>query len=517
MITCLARSTLAVVLTALLLAWTPSDTWASEGYVAYDGMLQKWGYDSVTATYSLVGNPVSAVNAGLIDGSSENHRVLELEMNPRTGEIYTQSSDNILRRWSFDGTNFSLLGQVGNDGGRGLAFGDDNSVYALNGPGFLPALDPTGLFTPGSEDNTPISLGGSSNLLLKFPRDLSGSLYTFSVDGNDIVSTGGGDIYVASNDGGDGQIYHIQDTGSSFSLDGAGTAFWAGVLAVDPSTGDYAAAHGLNKSTGLHIPRSNAFPEEGGGGPTAPAWIISGDAATIGAGTIDGGTGTGIDYINDMEIGPDGTIFATHGPKISSTSGWVMAWGNNGPSQQPNLKSFVGNSDSHAAWLTVDDDGIIHTASNDGSNHVLRAWSWDGATLSLVPTAGFFMPPGATDMEEIALIRTVVSEGLTGDYNGNDVIDAADYVVWRAALANGSMSLTNDPTPGTVDDSDYNYWREHFGETLGGGIGSDAGVVEAVPEPSAVTSVLVGFGALVLFARRKGNTGRQGKPNLAQA
>jgi len=79
-------------------------------------------------------------------------------------------------------------------------------------------------------------------------------------------------------------------------------------------------------------------------------------------------------------------------------------------------------------------------------------------------------------------------EGLLGDYNENDVIDAADYTTWRDAMTAGATSLPNDPTPGTVDETDFLYWRAHFGESLGSGAG--AGQV-AVPEPA--TALLACF------------------------
>lgn len=83
-------------------------------------------------------------------------------------------------------------------------------------------------------------------------------------------------------------------------------------------------------------------------------------------------------------------------------------------------------------------------------------------------------------------------EGLLGDYNENDVIDAADYSTWRDALTAGATSLPNDPSPGTVDETDFLYWRAHFGETLGSGAG--AGQV-AVPEPA--TALLACFACAV--------------------
>jgi hypothetical protein len=53
---------------------------------------------------------------------------------------------------------------------------------------------------------------------------------------------------------------------------------------------------------------------------------------------------------------------------------------------------------------------------------------------------------------------------LPGDYNDDGVVDSADLVVWR--LNNGlSVTLPNDPTPGVVNDEDYETWRENFGAT----------------------------------------------------
>ena len=49
-----------------------------------------------------------------------------------------------------------------------------------------------------------------------------------------------------------------------------------------------------------------------------------------------------------------------------------------------------------------------------------------------------------------------------GDYNSNGIVDAADYTTWRDAMTAGATSLPNDPTPGTVDESDFLYWRGSF-------------------------------------------------------
>ena len=89
---------------------------------------------------------------------------------------------------------------------------------------------------------------------------------------------------------------------------------------------------------------------------------------------------------------------------------------------------------------------------------------------------------------------------LDGDYNDNGIIDAGDYVVWRSVMAAGTGSLVNDPTPGTVDSTDFDYWKLHFGETSGGGAGAAA--LSAVPEPCSALLALLAVG-LVGLRRRK--------------
>jgi hypothetical protein len=74
-----------------------------------------------------------------------------------------------------------------------------------------------------------------------------------------------------------------------------------------------------------------------------------------------------------------------------------------------------------------------------------------------------------------------------GDFNGNGVVDAADYVVWRKGL-------------GTLfTQSDYSVWRAHFGQTVGSGAGASA--IAAVPEPA--TLMLLMFTAAGWCFRRR--------------
>jgi len=100
-----------------------------------------------------------------------------------------------------------------------------------------------------------------------------------------------------------------------------------------------------------------------------------------------------------------------------------------------------------------------------------------------------------------------------GDYNGNGVVDAADYTVWRNSLGNtGAPGIPGDGDDGTltgtpdgvVNQSDYAYWKSRFGATSGAGAGSLG--VPAVPEPASWFSALIAAG-LVLNRCRQRRTG----------
>jgi hypothetical protein len=57
---------------------------------------------------------------------------------------------------------------------------------------------------------------------------------------------------------------------------------------------------------------------------------------------------------------------------------------------------------------------------------------------------------------------------LSGDYNQNNKVDAADYVLFRKTLGSSvpASSGADGNGNGTVDQADYNVWRTHFGASL---------------------------------------------------
>jgi hypothetical protein len=75
-----------------------------------------------------------------------------------------------------------------------------------------------------------------------------------------------------------------------------------------------------------------------------------------------------------------------------------------------------------------------------------------------------------------------------GDFNGNGVVDAADYVVWRKT----------DGTPGG-----YNTWRANFGRPAA------SSSAAAVPETSSIVLLLVVLSGASFFTRRAARSARK--------
>ena len=84
-----------------------------------------------------------------------------------------------------------------------------------------------------------------------------------------------------------------------------------------------------------------------------------------------------------------------------------------------------------------------------------------------------------------------VPDTIPGDYNADGTVDAADYVVWR-----------KDPDA-FAGPQGYDDWRANFGTTTAGGSATASRV--AVPEPTAVASlILAATGFAVVYRRRSG-------------
>lgn len=108
----------------------------------------------------------------------------------------------------------------------------------------------------------------------------------------------------------------------------------------------------------------------------------------------------------------------------------------------------------------------------------------DGSPFSIDLSSNDPFPAQGDWVDLNALLTITLS--LPGDYNHDGTVDAADYVVWRTNRG-AEMAMSNDTSPGSVTQWDYEVWVANFGRTwLGGGSGF------AVPEPTTGAFLLLG-------------------------
>ncbi len=114
--------------------------------------------------------------------------------------------------------------------------------------------------------------------------------------------------------------------------------------------------------------------------------------------------------------------------------------------------------------------------------------------LSLAAAGKYFARvSGAADnvqLYQLQLAATALSTILTGDYNLDGTVDAADYSVWRNSLGQVGSNLAADGNgDGTVNAADYSLWKSHFGTSDIGSGGIAGG--GSVPEPAGLTLLAI--------------------------
>jgi hypothetical protein len=154
--------------------------------------------------------------------------------------------------------------------------------------------------------------------------------------------------------------------------------------------------------------------------------------------------------------------------KLTITSGTdiLSLWAD--PGSLSSLSAPIFTSSSANFLSSLSSTGII--SYNNGKSNA--GGYLDALIVSNSPTA-FIDVTGAT---------------VPGDFNGDGIVNAADYIVWRKGLGT------------TFTPSDYNVWRAHFGQTAGSGSGAIANA--AVPEPATLLQIILVAAIISTWRRR---------------
>ena len=87
---------------------------------------------------------------------------------------------------------------------------------------------------------------------------------------------------------------------------------------------------------------------------------------------------------------------------------------------------------------------------------------------------------GAGAFDLLNVLEGTDTGPVEGDYNGDFVVNAADYTVWRDHLGQTFQLLNEDEhaSPGIVDQEDYDFWRDNFGNAnLSFGVATLSGTI----------------------------------------
>ncbi|WP_425398739.1 PQQ-dependent sugar dehydrogenase [Aeoliella sp.] len=92
---------------------------------------------------------------------------------------------------------------------------------------------------------------------------------------------------------------------------------------------------------------------------------------------------------------------------------------------------------------------------------------------------------------------------LSGDYNDDGVVNAADYTVWRNNIGAPAGTLPNDTDGGVIGADQYNTWKANFGDSL-----PVPGAITQVPEAATLFQLLIAVSLGLGCIRTRRRTGR---------
>ena len=234
------------------------------------------------------------------------------------------------------------------------------------------------------------------------------------------------------------------------------------------------------------------------------ASFISASPITIQGGTIHGSGTLVANIINSGTVAPGsspGTL-TINGNYIQEPTGTLRLSISGTEADQFDVLAVTGSTVFDGALHLVFEDGF---APNLGDTFDL----FDG-----LPALGQFNsiqveglgPQWEYSLDPTLLRLTSLTDGvseLTGDYNRNGTVDAADYTVWRDSRGQAGAGLAADGNgDGAVSDSDFNFWKARFGQSSGVGAVSDT----SVPEPSTLLLLLATLPALACARRQSART-----------
>lgn len=153
--------------------------------------------------------------------------------------------------------------------------------------------------------------------------------------------------------------------------------------------------------------------------------------------------------------------------------------------------SGAGNTSAFSTNLAVSAGSLV-LAGDTFHTFTAMLTATTVGTFSATYTLNFSDENIAGALSKSIMLTLTGKTRLAGDYNGDLVVNAADYSVWRNRFGQSvaAYSSADGDGNGTINNLDFNVWRSHFGQTATG-TGSGVGLTTAVPEPTSALLLLI--------------------------
>lgn len=335
-----------------------------------------------------------------------------------------------------------------------------DSSTTISGPGSLSIT--SGVLVSSDRDNTTASIGVND---LLFPNDA----YVWASERVEIFS----DVTVTGdfNKSGLGLLELFGPTTAS-----GGAAFTQGKTDLYGS---------LDATDHVIVGGGGELEMFAGASLTTPLLEIAGDKArfTMSGGDLQAGAVIGNLFLEGGTLSPAAALETSIDGNLTLFSGSELAIDINGAGagqfDQIDVSGdliIVGDLELNVSSYTPTLGDEILFARADGNVAGKFAGLDEGAMAANVAGLDLVISYTAGDGDDIRLLAV---SGLSGDYNNDGAVDAADYTMWRNNLGAAEGTLLNDAVGGAIDADQYVAWKNNFGATLSAAVSNTI-----VPEPS---------------------------------